>query len=283
MNEWVKNVTDDSFETEVIERSATVPVVVDFWAPWCGPCRALGPLLERLAAEARGAFVLAKVNVDENPKVSSEFGIRSIPAVKAIRDGEVVDEFVGALPETALRSFLQRLLPTEADRLAAEGRTAEQRGDTASAESSYRSALERDVNHPAARLGLGRLLAVSDPAAALAELERVLAGTPERAEADRIAARLRLAQGNGAGKAELSARLARDPRDLETRLKLARLLAAEESYQPALDHLLEIVRRDRKYEDEAARKAMIDIFEILGPNHELTQKYRGELAKVLFS
>jgi putative thioredoxin len=283
MSEWIKNVTDETFEAEVIARSATVPVVVDFWAPWCGPCRTLGPVLERLASESGGAFVLTKVNVDENPKVAAEFGIRSIPAVKAISHGEIVDEFVGALPETALRTFLGRILPTEADRLAAEGRTAEAEGETATAGSLYRQALDRDVNHPAARLGLGRLLAASDPEAALAELDRVLPATRERAEADRIAARLRLAQGNGAGEAELSARVAGDGGDIEARLQLARLLAARESYQPALEHLLEVVKRDRAYEDEAARKAMIDIFEILGPAHELTRKYRGELAKVLFS
>ncbi|MGH7898869.1 MAG: tetratricopeptide repeat protein, partial [Candidatus Binatia bacterium] len=222
-------------------------------------------------------------NVDENPRTASEFAVRGIPAVKAIRDGELVDEFVGALPEPAVRSFLQRILPTESDRLTAEARAAEERGEITLAEPLYRRALDQDVNHPAARLGLARLLASSDPDAALAELERVLPGTPERAEADRIAARLRLARGNGVGEADLAARLARDAGDLEARLKLARLLAARESYPDALAHLLEIVKRDRGYEDDAARKAMIDIFEILGPNHELTEKYRSELARVLFS
>jgi len=283
MNEWLKNVTEKTFDTEVIGRSAEVPVVVDFWAPWCGPCRSLGPVLERLATEARGAFVLAKVNVDENPKIAAEFGIRSIPAVKAIRDGEIVDEFVGALPEAAVRSFLERILPTEADRLAADAQAAEARGEAATAESLYRKALEGDANHPRGRLGLGRLLAGSDADAALAELDRVLPGTPERAEADRIAARLRLARENGAGEAELSERLARNAADLEARFQLARLLAARENYQAALENLLEVVKRDRAYEDEAARKAMIDVFEVLGPEHELTQSYRSELAKVLFS
>jgi putative thioredoxin len=178
MNEWVKDVTDATFDREVIERSHSVPIVIDFWAPWCGPCRTLGPILERLAAEHRGAFVLAKINVDENPEIAGEFGIRSIPAVKAVQNGEIVDEFVGALPEAAVRQFVQRLLPTAADRAAAAGRAAEGGGDVAGALAHYRRALESDPNHPAARLGLGRLLAATDTEGALAELERVLPGTP---------------------------------------------------------------------------------------------------------
>jgi len=283
MIEWVKEVTDATFDSEVIERSERVPVVIDFWAPWCGPCRTLGPVLERLANEHEGAFVLAKINVDENPRIAGEFAIRSIPAVKAVRHGEIVDEFVGALSEPAVRQFLQRLLPTEADRAAGEGREAEDKGDVVTAEGHYRRALESDPNHPAARLGVGRLLSATDPEHALAELDRVLPGTPERADADRIAARLRLVADDGAGAAELRARVERDPADLEARLKLARLLAAEEDYEAALAHLLEIIRRDREFEEEAGRKAMLDIFNVLGPRHPLTEKYRGELARVLFS
>ncbi len=283
MGEWIKDVTDAGFDREVVEQSKRVPVVIDFWAPWCAPCRALGPVLERLAEEYGGAFVLAKINVDENPSAANAFGIRSIPAVKAVHGGEVVDEFIGALAEPAVRQFLSRILPSDSDRLAAEGSAAERRGDRTEAEALYRRALEGDPNQPAARLGLGRLLSDSDPEAALGELDRVLPATAERTEADRIAARLRLGRENGAGEAELRVRVDRQPNDLDARLRLARLLAAREEYEAALGHLLEIVKRDRGYEDDAGRKSMLDIFQILGSGHPLTEKYRSELARLLFS
>jgi putative thioredoxin len=283
MSEWVKNVTDETFDAEVVDASRRVPVVVDFWAPWCGPCRTIGPLLDRLADENKGAFIVAKINVDENPRLSTEFGVRSIPAIKAIADGEIVDEFVGALPESAVREFVRRLLPSEADRLAEDARAAEDGGDMAAAEPLYREALERDPNHPRARLGLGRILAASDGEAALRELDRVLPGTPEREEAERLAARLRLSGENGGGVGELQARVEANPADLEARLDLARSLAAREDYETALGHLLEVVKRDRSYGDEAGRKSMLDIFNILGARHPITERYRGELARILYS
>jgi putative thioredoxin len=283
MSQWVKNVSEDTFEAQVVEPSRRVPVLVDFWAPWCGPCRTLGPLLDQLAEEHQGAFLVAKINVDENPRLAGEFGIRSIPAVKAIAEGEIVDEFVGALPEPALRQFVRRLLPSEADRLAEEGQAAETKGDTAAAEALYRKAVESDPNQPRARLGIGRLLASTNAGAALQELDRVLPGTPEREEADRVAARLRLANENGAEVAELRTRVEANPADLEARLNLARALAAAQDYETALTHLLEIVKRDRNYADEAGRKSMLDIFNVLGARHPIAERYRGELARVLYS
>jgi putative thioredoxin len=240
-------------------------------------------LLDRLAEEHQGAFLVAKINVDENPRLAGEFGIRSIPAVKAISGGEIVDEFVGALPEPALRQFVRRLLPSEADQFAKEGQAAETKGDAAAAEALYRKALESDPNQPRARLGIGRLLASSNVEAALQELDRVLPGTLEREEADRVAARLRLVNENGAGVAELRARVEANPADLEARLQLARALAAAQDYEAALTHLLEIVKRDRNYADEAGRKSMLDIFNVLGARHPIAERYRGELARVLYS
>lgn len=178
----VRDVTDDTFESAVLARSAEVPVVVDLWAPWCGPCRTLGPLLERSVAATGGAVELAKVNVDENPRVAASFQVQSIPAVFALRDGKVVDAFIGALPEAQVQAFVDRLAPapTEADRLAAAGD-----------EASLRRALELQPDHPVALPALARLLIdAGDPAGALELLSRV----PETADLRSLAAEARLAQ-----------------------------------------------------------------------------------------
>jgi putative thioredoxin len=280
LRSWSIDVGDADFAREVVERSRTVPVVVDFWAPWCAPCRALGPLLERLADEHAGAFVLAKVNVDTAPAVAQAFGIRSIPAVKAFRDGAPVAEFVGAQPEPVVRQLLAAALPTEADRLA---RTAAAAPDAAAAEAAYREALAADARHPGAMLGLARLLADrGDAAAALALLERVSPSSPLAKDAERLAAALRTRADGGGDETALRARVAADADDVATRLALGRALAANGRWEDALRELLEVVKRDRQLEDDAARRAMLDIFEVLGPGDPLTDRWRGELAKALF-
>jgi len=276
------DVGDQDFEREVLDRSATVPVVVDFWAPWCGPCRALGPVLERLAAEHAGAFVLAKVNVDEAPAVAQAFGIRSIPAVKGFRDGQLVAEFVGAQPETAVRQFLAAVLPTEADRLAAEGERLAASDDAAGAEARFRAALEREARHGRALVGLARVLAArGEIADALALLDRVLPSAPVAREAERLAAALRTRADGAADVDALRARLAADPDDLDARVALGRAHAVAGRYEDALAELLAAVRKDPKHDDGAARKAMLDVFEVLGDD-PLVDRYRGELAKALF-
>ena len=145
MPDWVIDAGDKDFETAVINRSKQTPVVVDFWAPWCGPCRTLGPLLERLADEHHGAFILAKVNVDENPGLSAALNIQSIPIVLGFRDGQIVSEFVGALPEAGMREFLKRVLPSEADQLVATAHRLLKEGKTAAAEETFERALQLDA------------------------------------------------------------------------------------------------------------------------------------------
>ena len=185
---WVVDVTEADFEREVIERSKSLPVVVDFWAPWCGPCRALGPVLEKLAQERQGEFLLAKVNTDECQDLAAAFRIESIPAVKALRDGQVVLEFEGLLPEPALREFLDRVCPSESEREARKARDLEG-PDPAAAEALYRRVLQGERPPDAARVGLARLLIARGEEAEAAELLRgVSPGGPEAAEVDRLTA-----------------------------------------------------------------------------------------------
>jgi putative thioredoxin len=280
---WVIDVTDADFETQVIERSKQVPVVVDLWAPWCGPCRVLGPLLERLAEEHGGAFVLARVNTDENPSLSSAFRVQSIPMVIGVRDGALAGHFVGAQPESAIREFLAQLLPSDADRLSEEGAALLAAGKTAEAEAAFRRALDLDPHAERALVGLATILSQrAEHAEALALLERVGPG-PLRQEADRLAAALRIRQSGAGDEAALRARVQANPADLEARFMLAQALAAAGRYDDALEHYLAIIKQNRSFRDDAARKAMLDIFDLLGPGDELADRYRSELAKVLFS
>ncbi len=276
----VRDVDDLTFEQEVIQRSHQVPVVVDFWAAWCGPCRMLGPVLERLAEEANGDFELVKVNIDENPLVARQYGIQSIPAVKAFRDGRLVDEFVGALPEPQVRAWLNRIVPSAADRLMAEGRAAEEQGDTAAAERTYRAALTKQPGHPGATVGLARILAGRGATAEAEELLAPLAGNPE---ADALRARLRFrAAARSADIPALQARVEANPRDVAAHYELGLALAGDEAYTAAFDHLLEAVRLDRKYANDGARKAMIDLFNLLGDDDPRTREYRQRLSILLF-
>jgi putative thioredoxin len=280
---FVVDVTEKEFAAAVLDRSSKLPVVVDFWAPWCGPCRTLGPVLERLAKLHDGAFVLAKVNIDEAPQVAESFGIRSIPAVKAFRDGGVVAEFVGAQPEAVVQRFLESVLPSDADRLAAEAEEFASRGHENAAEERYLAALEKDARHGRALVGLAELLAGrGDTAKALALLERVSGGSEITKRAERLAAATRTRAAGAADLDGLRAKANADPGDLAAHLELGKGLSAAGRYEEALGELLAVVRRDPQFAEEAARKTMLDIFALLGPSDPLTQKFRGELARALF-
>ncbi len=276
----VYDVTEQSFEQDVIERSRTVPVVVDFWAPWCGPCRLLGPVLESLVRSYEGRVELAKLNTDEALNLSYRYGIEAIPAVKGFRDGEVVTEFTGVLPEPQVRSFLERLLPSEADRLAELAVQQAYRGDTAAAEETYRQALRSDPGHRASSIGLARLLAARREADEALALVRALPGDDEAA---RIVAEIGFSRAaEDVDRSALKARLDADPRDVDALYRLAMAEAAAGEYEPALGRLLDVVRFDRSYGDDAGRKAMLDLFALLGDQHPLTQTYRRQLGYVLF-
>jgi putative thioredoxin len=281
----VIEVSDRDFQQTVIEQSRRVPVVVDFWAPWCGPCRMIGPVLERLAAEADGAWILAKLNVDHNPQTASRYGIQGIPAVKGFRNGQVVSEFVGAVPEPQIRRFVDQLVPSAADTMAAEGQRLEAAGSLVQAETAYRHALRSDAQHPAALLGLGRVLFQRDLFdEALTTLQRVPVGKPERREAEGWIAKVSFRQQAALSGGEVEARrmLAANPDDLDARLALAVAMAAKGGTREALEGYLEVVRRDRGAFRNQARQAMLNLFAKLGDEHELTGEYRPQLAMLLY-
>jgi putative thioredoxin len=280
----IVDVGDADFAREVLEHSARVPVIVDFWAPWCGPCRQLGPALERAVGEQRGQVRLAKVNVDESPGVARQFRVQSIPLVIAFKDGAPVAEFLGAQPEPVVRRFVASLLPTEADRLARDGAELFAGGHANAAEERFRAALEQDARHAQALLGLARVLGAGGKAAeALDLLERIVSAPPAvEQEAARLAAELRTGSAPAADLDAARARAAAAPDDLAAQLELGRALAAAKRYDEALPVLLALVERDKSFADEAARKAMVDIFGVLGRDHPLVDDYRPALSRVLF-
>ncbi len=283
MESLVFDVDQSEFETAVLERSRETPVVVDFWAPWCGPCRVLGPVLERVVEEYEGKVLLAKVNVDENQELAAGFGIQGIPAVKIFKDGALATEFTGALPEPAVREVLAQVVPSREDELVLEADGLWSEGDAEKALETYEQVLEESAQHAGALLGMGRGLLDTDVERGLSLLERVPLGGPERNEADRLIARQKLSQRDGDDAESLRRELAAAPDSLDLRFRLAQELAAEEHYEAALEEFLAVLKKDRAFEDDGARKAMVQIFEVLGRGSELADRFRSEMAKVLFS
>jgi putative thioredoxin len=283
MSPFVIEATAQNFEQEVIERSRTVPVVIDFWAAWCGPCRMLGPVLEKLAREYDGKFVLAKVDTDRDPELSLQFGVRSIPAVFGVRDGAAVDAFLGVQPESAIRAWLDRLLPTAAETLAAEAIALEQ-SEPRVAEEKYNAALSLDPNLVKAQTGLARIALeqgrLEDAQARVLGLERRGFLEPE---AEKIKAELTLRlQARQAGSVEAArAAVAGRPDDPNAKFQLAEALAAAGQYADALALCLELVERDRKGLGEQARRTMVAIFQLLPPESELVTEYQRQLSLAL--
>ena len=275
---YIQDITADEFQQAVLQKSHEIPVVVDFWAEWCGPCRTLGPTLERLAAESDGGFLLAKVDVDTNQELAAQFNVQGIPMVIGFSGGAMVDQFTGALPENAIRQWLTNLLPSELDLVVEQARDAAIAGNLETAERLFAAALEEQPDHQEAGTGLAALQIASGRHDEALILLGKLAVTDE---VERLQSAARLTASRGTDLSEIEQRLDADPGNGATRIDLAMALAGRAEYEPALDHLLVVVK-SRGPEKDAARKGMLDIFEVLGDGHPLTTTYRRQLASALF-
>ncbi|PWE18142.1 thioredoxin [Marinicauda salina] len=286
----VKDGTDQSFMQDVVEPSRQVPVLVDFWAPWCGPCRQLGPVIEKTVREAGGAVRLVKVNIDENPGVAGQLRIQSIPAVIAFQDGQPVDGFMGALPESQIKDFIKRLSGDKdeaaIEELIARADAALAAGDPGGAAQDYAAALQMDKESVAAIAGLARVhLAGGDADQARALLDSV----PENKKSDPAIAGVRAAmelsgETEGAGDAaELARRAEQSPGDPEAHYELARARIAAGDLAGGADALLDSIGADREWNDEAARKLLLRVFDAAGPGSEVAKEGRRRLSSLLFS
>jgi putative thioredoxin len=274
----IQDVTEADFQQAVLQKSHEVPVVVDFWAEWCGPCRTLGPILEKLASEADGAWVLAKVDVDSNQQLSAQFNVQGIPAVIGFRGGIPIDQFTGALPENAVKEWLTGLLPSELDQVVEQARDAAIAGNLETAERLFSAVLKEQSDHQEAGTGLAGLMIASGN---IDEALIVLGKLAPTDEVERLQSAARLSASRGTDLNKIRTRLEGEPENNNVRIKLAMALAARAEYEPALDQLLTVVRSAGPEKDDA-RKAMLDIFDVLGDGHPLTATYRRQLASALF-
>lgn len=280
-----------SFERDVIEASRQTPVLVDFWAPWCGPCRMLGPMLEKLELQYAGRIRVVKINSDEEQELAAQFQLRSIPYVIAFVDGQPVDAFVGVLPEPQLRAFVEKLLPNPAAIERSKAAALLASGDAEGAASALRAALALEPADDATRWDLAQVLLERLPGTPtperLHEAGEVLGGASRAAQTEPRHRTLQLLLETLQRSAELpdaaalQARVAAAPADLQARLDLAQLLIAQHAFEPALEQLLEIVMRDRGFGDDAGRKTMLAVFDLMADQPALLASWRRRLSSAL--
>lgn len=286
----IKDTSAATFARDVLDASRDVPVIVDFWAPWCGPCKQLTPVLEKLVAAANGAVRLAKVNIDENPDIARQLRIQSVPTVYLFKNGQPVDGFMGALRESEVKAFIEKWAgpggPSPVDALLKQAKAALEAKDLAGAAQAYAAILQESPGEVQAVAGLARCyLQAGD----LKRAEETLALTPPESrsapEITSVQALLTLAKeaGSAGDPAALEARIAADPKDHQSRFELARAHLARGEREAAIEALLEIVQRDRGWNDEAARKKLLTLFEAFGPEDPLTVSGRRRLSSLLFS
>lgn len=274
---------EQNFQQRVMERSMEVPVIVDFWAEWCGPCKTLGPVLEKLAEEWGGAFELVKIDVDKNPRLAQAFRVQSIPLVYAFAGGQPVDGFQGALPPAEIRKFVERIAPKAQASAIEVAREALEAGDDDTASRAFQAVLRESPEHAGeAHLGLARLaLARRDARTATDHLDRIGEADPQYAQGQRLKGVLAFNADAGEEPA-LRAALAENPKDAESWYRLGATLATQLRYEDALEAFLKVVTYNRGYREDAGRKAMLSLFDLLGAENETSIKYRRRLAALLF-
>ncbi len=278
----VTEITEADFEREVIEESKRQLVLVDFWAPWCGPCRALGPMLERIAPDYAGRMKFVKINSDEAPRLSQALNIRSIPDVYVFRDGRPVNHFLGAQPESQIRAFIDRLLPTPAQLELARAAELRAAGDPAGAEAALRKSIELAPREDLARIELAELLIAERQ---FEEAEALLSAVaPDRSLETRVEtlrATIGFSRASEDDESLLLAKVAASPEDFDTRERLAQLYAGAKRYREAMDQLLEILQRQRDWKDGEARRQMLSIFNLATDDPALVSDYRRRLSRTL--
>ncbi len=281
---YILDITADNYQQSVIEQSFTTPVLVDFWAEWCQPCKTLMPLLAKLAEDYQGKFILAKINTEQQQELAAQFGIRSIPTVKLFKNGQPVDEFAGALPEAQIRQFLDQHIPRESDNTVMQAQQLLQQGDAGAALVMLTQAQTDDPSNHNISIAIAQTFAAMDDAAsAVAVLDKL----PEERQQQDDVMQLRshldfdLLSKDTPDQATLEQRLADDENDSEARFQLATQHISNGDYPQALELLLILMRKDRNYEDDAARKTMLRIFDLLGED-PLVPRYRSKMMSLIY-